>query len=189
MRILLIDNYDSFTYNLFHLLQMAGGDEIVVQKNDRILTSAIVKCDAIVFSPGPGLPSKAGRMEQIIEAYKSKKKMLGVCLGHQAIGEIFGASVVHSGEIIHGEATPLNIVENGGIFDSIPNGTLVGRYHSWIISNTNFPSALKVTATDNQGIIMAIRHLHYDITGVQFHPESIMTPMGGKMIKNWLSAL
>ncbi len=187
MRILLIDNYDSFTYNLLHLLRNAGVDDIVVQKNDKVSTSQILKIDAVVFSPGPGLPSEAGMMKQIIEKYKSTKKMLGVCLGHQAIGEVFGAAIVHSGEIFHGEATNLNILDNAGVFKGIPTGTLVGRYHSWIISNHNFPSCLQVTATDNKGVIMAICHRDFDITGIQFHPESVMTPLGLSMVKNWLT--
>lgn len=187
MRILLIDNYDSFTYNLLHLLYTAGASEVVVQKNNKVTKRQISRSDALVFSPGPGLPSEAGLMKEIIEEYCSSKKMLGVCLGHQAIGEVFGAQIVHSGEIIHGEATQLHILDSSSLFKSIPEGSLVGRYHSWIIAKENFPSNLSITATDSKGVIMAIKHKEYNISGIQFHPESVMTPLGLIMMQNWLA--
>lgn len=186
MNLLLIDNYDSFTWNLHQLLQKTGSHNIGVVKNDCIDETLLQKADAFIFSPGPGLPNDAGKMKSIIMSYASKKKMLGVCLGHQAIGEVFGAKIVRSNNIYHGVQTKLNIHSNIGIFKNIPQHTLVGRYHSWVISKSEFPENLEITATDDSGNIMAIKHKNLDITGIQFHPESIMTPTGMQMLKNWL---
>ncbi len=186
MHILLIDNYDSFTWNLHQLLRQAGASCIDVVKNDSITESQIAHADALVFSPGPGLPHQAGEMGNIIRRHADNKKMLGVCLGHQAIGEVFGAKIIPAPNIYHGEQTPLHIICNNGIFNQIPQYTLVGRYHSWIVDKKGLPLDLKITATDDKGIIMAMQHVHFDITGIQFHPESIMTPTGLQMIKNWM---
>jgi anthranilate synthase component 2 len=186
MRILLIDNYDSFTWNLHQLLLKAGAARIEVVKNDEVLPVHITDADAMVFSPGPGLPSEAGRMKEIISTYAERKKILGICLGHQAIAEVFGAGLLQADEIYHGTATPLRILEQKYLFSDIPENVPVGRYHSWIVDSKNFPPELLVTATDYKGIIMALRHRTMDITGVQFHPESILTPAGEKMMRNWI---
>jgi anthranilate synthase component II len=186
MRILLIDNYDSFTWNLHQLLLNAGAGEIDVLKNDQDSAGLISKADAIVFSPGPGLPSDAGFMKEIIIQNAGSKKMLGICLGHQAIAEVYGAKLLHADEIFHGTATLLTILEPKYLFSNLPEMVSAGRYHSWVVDTLNFPSELLITATDEKGVIMALRHKTLDITGVQFHPESILTPLGEKMIRNWL---
>jgi anthranilate synthase component II len=186
MRILLIDNYDSFTWNLHQLLLKSGAGSIEVVKNDLVQNKLIEQCDAIVFSPGPGLPHEAGRMKEIIKDYASVKKMLGICLGHQAIAEVFGAMLVQADEIFHGTATRLQILERDFLFRDIPENVLGGRYHSWVVSSENFPQELLVTAKDEKGVIMALRHKKLSITGVQFHPESILTPLGVQMIRNWI---
>jgi len=186
MKILLIDNYDSFTWNLHQLLENAGAGSIEVVKNDSFHYDQIRRSDALVFSPGPGLPGEAGRMKEIIQEFAGKKKMLGICLGHQAIAEVFGAKLVHSDEIFHGTTTHLKILEYGYLFYELTEDILVGRYHSWVVSTENFPPALKVTATDEKGVIMALRHTTLDITGVQYHPESILTPSGERMMRNWM---
>ncbi len=187
MKILLIDNYDSFTWNLHQLLLNAGVDEICVVENDKVKPEDIMKADALVFSPGPGLPDEAGQMKEIITKYAGQKKMLGICLGHQAIAEVFGARLMHADEIFHGTSTELVINENRLLFSDMPGKVMVGRYHSWVVSPENFPENLYITATDPKGVIMALRHKSYDITGVQFHPESILTPLGEKIIRNWLA--
>lgn len=186
MRILLIDNYDSFTWNLNQIMLKAGVRAIEVVKNDQVSAEQILKADALVFSPGPGLPSEAGQLKEIISQNAGRKKMLGICLGHQAIAEVFGAKLVQADEIFHGTATTLRIFEKELLFSRMPENVQVGRYHSWVVSKIDFPEVLKVTAADERGIIMAMRHKTLDITGVQFHPESILTPLGEKMIRNWL---
>lgn len=186
MHILLIDNYDSFTWNLHQLLQQAGATRIDVVKNDEVADVDVKRADALVFSPGPGLPHQAGEMKNIISKHAGNKKMLGVCLGHQAIGEVFGAKVIPAPSIYHGEQTALHILYDDVIFKQVPQNTPVGRYHSWIVDKNGFPSDLEITATDGEGIIMAMRHTCFDITGIQFHPESIMTPAGLQMAQNWL---
>lgn len=186
MKVLLIDNFDSFTYNLFHLIRIAGAHHIDVIQNDCLSDSAIHQADFIVISPGPGLPAEAGRLNDVLRTIYNKKKILGVCLGHQAIGELFGARLVPALRISHGESSEINILNPSLIFDQVPSLCLVGRYHSWVLSKEQFPDELEITAIDSFGQIMAIRHKNLDITGVQFHPESIMTPMGLMMIRNWL---
>jgi len=187
MKVLFIDNYDSFTWNLHHLIKMAGMTDIEIVANDRINESMIVEANAIVFSPGPGLPDDAGQTKNMIKKYAGRKKLLGVCLGHQAIAEVFGAEVVHADEIFHGTSTRLEILERDFIFKDMPEQVYVGRYHSWVVSPAGFPADLMVTAIDQKGVIMALRHKTMDVTGVQFHPESVMTPMGVKMIQNWMN--
>jgi len=186
MRILLIDNYDSFTWNLHQLLQKAGAGVIDVVKNDEVFPYHIEQADAVVFSPGPGLPSEAGQMKDIIRQNAGCKKMLGICLGHQAIAEVFGARLVQADEIFHGMATPLTIPEKTYLFKDMPEPVLAGRYHSWVVNTERFPEELLITATDAKGVIMALRHKTLDINGVQFHPESILTPYGEKMLRNWM---
>lgn len=186
MKVLLIDNYDSFTWNLHHLLVAAGLKHIQVIPNDKVQDNMIAEADALVFSPGPGLPDEAGQMKSIIRQNAGIKKMLGVCLGHQAIAEVCGAALVHADEINHGTSTSLEILERNYLFIDLPENVSVGRYHSWVVSPEKFPDELIITALDHKGNIMALRHKLFDITGVQFHPESILTPLGVKMIQNWL---
>jgi anthranilate synthase component 2 len=186
MKILLIDNYDSFTWNLHHTLLKAGANVVNVVKNDAVEDEQAFNADAVVFSPGPGLPEEAGRMKEIIRLLSGTKKMLGICLGHQAIAEVFGAGLIHADEIFHGTSTKLEIKERSFVFRNLPAKVFVGRYHSWVVSTEDFPEALQITATDEKGVIMAFRHRSLEITGVQFHPESILTPLGEKMIRNWM---
>jgi anthranilate synthase component 2 len=185
-RLLLIDNYDSFTRNLYHLLLSAGAVGVNVVQNDKFSVRDIKQADALVLSPGPGLPSEAGQLKQLISEFSERKKMLGVCLGHQAIAETFGAQLIHSGKIVHGEASFLSISHHTGIFENLPSRVKVGRYHSWVVSPEQLPSQLEITATTGVDVIMAIRHKYFNINGLQFHPESILTPLGEKMIRNWL---
>ena len=185
-KILLLDNYDSFTYNLFHIIRELGFNADVF-RNDKILPKEVDKYDKIIFSPGPGLPSDSGLMPAIIKKQAPKKSMLGVCLGHQAIAENFGAILHNLDVVYHGVSTPVKVIEADYIFNGLPATFEVGRYHSWIVKNTSFPENLRVTALSNDGHIMAIKHDEYDIHGVQFHPESILTPVGKDMIRNFLT--
>ena len=185
MRILIIDNYDSFTFNLVHYVEQFC-DDVTVKRNDEISLDEVEEFDAIVLSPGPGLPKHAGIMPKLIKQYASTKKILGVCLGHQAIGEAFGASLKNLNQVHHGVAIPINIiVNNEPLFTNLPNRMDTGRYHSWVIDKNTIPSDLKITATDDEGEVMAIRHKEFDVCGVQFHPESLLTPDGLKVIENW----
>lgn len=191
MKILVFDNYDSFTYNLVHLIAQITGSHPVVCRNDEIELSQINQYDKILLSPGPGIPSEAGLLQPLIKEYASSKSILGVCLGHQAIGEVFGAKLVNLANVFHGVATPINIEyrTNGNassLYDGLPSQVEVGRYHSWVVSDSNFPSCLQITAKDENGFIMGLAHSTYDVEGVQFHPESILTPHGETIIKNWL---
>ncbi len=191
MKILVFDNYDSFTYNLVHLIAQITGNHPVVCRNDEIDLSEIKQYDKILLSPGPGIPSEAGLLQPLIKEYAASKSILGVCLGHQAIGEVFGAKLINLSSVFHGVATPIQLVNqsNGqvsSLYDGLPNQIEVGRYHSWVVSDINFPSCLNITATDEAGLIMGLAHTNYDVEGVQFHPESILTPDGETIIKNWL---
>lgn len=185
MKIVIIDNYDSFTYNLAHLVKELGA-EVSVFRNDRFSLSQLREFDKIILSPGPGIPAEAGLLLDVIRAYKGQKPILGVCLGHQAIGEFFGARLAHLTEVYHGVATPINQTGEDPIFNGLPLRLEVGRYHSWVVDNRNFPDALEVTATSDEGYIMALRHRQYNIHGIQFHPESVLTPLGRKMMQNWI---
>lgn len=185
MKILIIDNYDSFTYNLVHLVKSIG-PEVDVFRNDRFSLDAVENYDKILLSPGPGIPSEAGQLLEVIRRYASHKSMLGVCLGHQAIGEAFGAGLENIPEVFHGVQSRIDITQKDSLFNGIGDSTLAGRYHSWIVSDKNLPSCLEVTARSQEGYIMALRHRQYDVKGIQFHPESILTPLGKKMIENWL---
>ncbi len=188
-RIVIIDNYDSFTYNLSHLLKEVGAD-VTVFRNDQFRLEELQQFDKIVLSPGPGIPSEAGLLLDVIRAYAPTKPMLGVCLGHQAIGEVFGARLLNLDDVVHGVATPCRIIANDPIFDGLLNKITVGRYHSWVVSQEEFPSCLEITAVSDDGgsvpNIMALRHREYEVHGIQFHPESVLTPEGKIIIKNFL---
>ena len=188
-RIVIIDNYDSFTYNLSHLLKEVGAD-VTVFRNDQFRLEELQQFDKIVLSPGPGIPSEAGLLLDVIRAYALTKPMLGVCLGHQAIGEVFGARLLNLDDVVHGVATPCRIIASDPIFDGLLNKITVGRYHSWVVSQEEFPSCLEITAVSDDGgsvpNIMALRHREYEVHGIQFHPESVLTPEGKIIIKNFL---
>ena len=202
MKILVFDNYDSFTYNLVHLVQKIVKDKLDVYRNDQIPLEKVKEYDKIILSPGPGIPKEGGLLLPLIKEYASSKSILGVCLGHQAIGEAFGGSLINLSTVYHGVSTPVQIVKrqtsNGkdvsrltshvshDLFAGLPEEIEVGRYHSWIISEDGFPNGLDVTARDDNGYIMALQHTTYDVQGVQFHPESVLTPDGEKILANWL---
>ncbi len=186
MKILVFDNYDSFTYNLVHLIEKIIQDKVNVFRNDQIPLEKVRDYDKIILSPGPGIPVEAGLLLPLIKEYGSTKSILGVCLGHQAIGEAFGGTLTNLSTVYHGVATSCKLVTGKSLFNGLPSEIAVGRYHSWIISNENFPSELEVTATDENGFVMALQHKTYDITGVQFHPESVLTPDGETIMRNWL---
>jgi len=190
MKILILDNYDSFTYNLVHLVDKLTSEPVEVYRNDKIPIDEISAYDKIILSPGPGLPKDAGIMPEVIQTYAKEKPILGVCLGHQAIGEAFGGKLINLKEVYHGVATPIKIIEraeNKDIFQNLPNEILAGRYHSWIIADEDFPDDLIVTSRDLNGQIMSIRHKTYPCFGVQFHPESVLTPEGETILKNWIA--
>lgn len=186
MRCIIIDNYDSFTYNLVHLLRELGAD-VIVKHNDEISLEEIDNYDRIVLSPGPGIPSEAGLMPDIIKHYAETKPILGVCLGHQAIAEIFGGKIEKLPKVFHGIETVIEVDNQSKLFKNLPTQMSVGRYHSWIVSNNSFPKELKVIAKTSDGIIMALQHRVYNVYGIQFHPESVLTPLGKDIVKNWLS--
>ena len=187
MKILVFDNYDSFTYNLVHLVEKIEHTKVDVYRNDEIPLEDIKKYDKIILSPGPGIPIEAGMLLPLIKEYASSKSILGVCLGHQAIGEAFGGSLVNLDTVYHGVAMPLKDVDSDNmLFKGIDKKAMVGRYHSWIISDEKFPEELQVTARDENGYIMALQHRKYDVQGVQFHPESVLTPVGEQIMRNWL---
>ena len=186
--LLVLDNYDSFTYNLVYLLEELGV-ALEVHRNDRISLPEVERFDRILLSPGPGLPSEAGIMPALIRQYAPTKSILGVCLGHQGIAEAFGGRLQNLGDVQHGVATPLCITQPGErLFRAVPDQPLVGRYHSWTVAPDDLPDDLRVTATDAQGRVMALAHRRYDVRGVQFHPESILTEHGKTMLANWLAA-
>lgn len=201
MRVLVFDNYDSFTYNLVHLVQQITHEKVEVYRNDQIPLEKVKDYDKIILSPGPGIPSEAGELLPLINEYAASKSILGVCLGHQAIGEAFGGKLVNLDKVYHGVATEIQVrsfelgaclpdrqVGSQNLFNGLPEKIMVGRYHSWIISETGFPEELEITAKDENGYIMALRHKQYDVQGVQFHPESVLTPDGRTIIENWLKA-
>ena len=185
MRIAIIDNYDSFTYNLSHLVKELGV-EVTVLRNDQFELTELSQYCKIILSPGPGIPSEAGLLCDVIRTYAGKKPILGVCLGHQAIGEVFGAKLENLSEVFHGVATPCHIVADEPIFTGMERDFTVGRYHSWVVSRDELPSCLEVTAESDEGHIMALRHKTLNVHGIQFHPESVLTPEGKKMIQNFL---
>lgn len=187
MKILIFDNYDSFTYNLVHLVKSLGYNDIDVFRNDKIELENIAIYDKIILSPGPGIPSEAGLLLPLIKKYAATKPILGVCLGHQAIGEAFGAELINLENVYHGVTTSTEIIGNDYVFEGLENKIDVGRYHSWIVSNNNLPACFAVTAVDGENQIMAMKHKEYDVHGVQFHPESVLTPVGGTIISNFLN--
>ena len=208
MKILVFDNYDSFTYNLVHLVEKITHSKVDVFRNDRIPLEKVREYDKIILSPGPGIPVEAGLLLPLIREYAASKSILGVCLGHQAIGEAFGGKLVNLSKVYHGVATKIEVGlasrslsegwsrelgvgsrESGvrsPLFENLPNVIEVGRYHSWIVSDENFPDELEVTARDDNNYIMGLQHKNFDVQGVQFHPESILTPRGEDILRNWL---
>ena len=185
MKITIIDNYDSFTYNLAHLVKSLGVDVTVV-RNDQFELGQLALADKLILSPGPGIPEEAGLLLDVIRTYAGSKPMLGVCLGHQAIGEVFGAKLVNLSEVFHGVQTPVSIETNDYLFAGLPDEIEVGRYHSWVVDAEGLPAELEVIASSREGQIMALRHKEYDIRGIQFHPESVLTPEGRTIMANWL---
>jgi anthranilate synthase component 2 len=187
MKILVLDNYDSFTYNLVQVIESISGEKVEVRRNDRISLEEIERYDKIVLSPGPGVPDEAGILKEVIRAYAGKKSILGVCLGHQAIGEVFGGTLTNLERVYHGVATDMTLeVDDEPVFRDVPHKFAGGRYHSWIVDRATLPACLEVTATEEHGQIMAMRHKEYDVRGVQFHPESVLTGYGRKMLENWV---
>jgi anthranilate synthase component II len=192
MRILVFDNYDSFTYNLVHLVEKITHIKVDVYRNDQIPLEKVKDYDKIILSPGPGIPEEAGLLLPLIKEYAATKSILGVCLGHQAIGQAFGGTLVNLSSVFHGVATPIKVKSEKSkvkidLFDGLPNEIEVGRYHSWVVAKENFPDDLEITAEDESGMIMALQHKTYDVQGVQFHPESVLTPMGEEIMRNWLA--
>ena len=188
MKLLVLDNYDSFTYNLVHLIEKVSDIEFDVIRNDKIDIDGISSYDKILLSPGPGLPKDAGIMPEVLKQYGSSKSILGVCLGLQAIGESYGATLKNLETVYHGLATPINIISEDILFKNCPNTFTVGRYHSWVINNQSISNELIVTAVDEHDNIMALKHKTYNVRGVQFHPESVLSEFGETMMKNWLEA-
>ena len=185
MKVVIIDNYDSFTYNLSHLVKELGA-EVTVLRNDQFSLDEIEKFSKIILSPGPGIPSEAGLLLDVIREYAGKKPILGVCLGHQAIGEAFGGRLENLSDVFHGVATPCHLTTDDPLFSGIDKDFIVGRYHSWVVSKDGFPDCLEVTAVSDEGQIMAMKHKKLNVRGIQFHPESVLTPDGKKMLQNWL---
>ena len=184
-KILVIDNYDSFTYNLVHYLEDLNC-EVIVKRNDQLTLEEVDSFANIVLSPGPGIPDEAGLLKEIIRTYAPTKKIFGVCLGQQAIAEVFGGSLVNLDKVYHGIATKINIIKDDVLFKDLPREIEVGRYHSWVV-DTNLPDTLVATSFDENGQIMSLRHKTYDVSAVQFHPESVLTPQGKKILENWLN--
>jgi len=193
MKILVFDNYDSFTYNLVHLVEKITHIKVDVYRNDQIQLEKVKDYDKIILSPGPGIPEEAGLLLPLIKEYASSKSILGVCLGHQAIGQAFGGTLTNLSTVFHGVATP---IQTGGkkyevrsrLFEGLPDEFEVGRYHSWVVARENFPTDLEITAEDETGFIMALQHNTFDVQGVQFHPESVLTHVGEQIMRNWLKA-
>jgi anthranilate synthase component 2 len=186
-KILVVDNYDSFTFNLVHLLQECGMD-CTVLRNDKFLLEDVAAYDKILLSPGPGIPEEAGLLLDVIRTYGNSKSILGICLGQQAIAEVYGGKLFNLKKPVHGTATPLKIVtKDEPLFKGLPERFMIGRYHSWAVDRLDFPDALEITAVDDDGVIMALSHKEYDVKGLQFHPESVLSEHGKKLIENWLN--
>ena len=187
MKVLVFDNYDSFTYNLVHYIENILGYDVDVYRNNEIALDDVAKYDKILLSPGPGLPNEAGLLLPLLKRYGTTKDILGVCLGHQAIAEAFGGKLEHMGEVLHGVATDTVVTATGDIFKDIPEHFLSARYHSWQVAGKSLPNDLEVTAIDEKGRVMAIKHKKYSVRGVQFHPESVLTEHGEQIVANWLN--
>jgi anthranilate synthase component II len=186
--ILVLDNYDSFTYNLVHCLSESGTHRVTVQRNDEVELERVSDFDGVVLSPGPGIPSEAGRLLRLVDMYKGRKRIFGVCLGLQAIAEVFGGRLINLPEVFHGIATPVRLTGPGHyLFAGLESGFQAGRYHSWVAERESLPGVLRIDAEDDHGNIMAASHVEWDVCGVQFHPESILTPDGKQIIENWLN--
>lgn len=185
-KILVIDNYDSFTYNLVHYLEDLDC-EVVVKRNDQLTLDEVDAFDKIVLSPGPGIPDEAGLLKDIIRRYAPTKSIFGVCLGQQAIAEVFGGTLINLDEVYHGIATKINITKEDVLFEGMPKEIEVGRYHSWVV-NPELPEVLEATSFDENGQVMSLRHKTYDVSAVQFHPESVLTPEGKRILENWLKS-
>ena len=187
-KILVIDNYDSFVYNLVHYLEDLGCD-VVVKRNDQLRLEDVASFQKILLSPGPGIPDEAGLLKEIINTYASTKSIFGVCLGQQAIGEVFGADLINLKDVYHGVASNVTLsVTDELLFQGLDNSFDVGRYHSWVVSETDLPDCLQVTSYDQNGQVMSLRHKEFDVRGVQFHPESVLTPDGKRMLENWVNS-
>ena len=187
-RILVFDNYDSFTYNLVHAVKKLGYTNLEVHRNDQISLEEIAQFDKIILSPGPGVPSESGILLDVIRTYAPTKSILGVCLGEQAIAEAFGGTLINLTEVHHGVSSIVNVLEEDVLFNGLAKQLEVGRYHSWAAEKSTLPECLTITAVDEEGMIMALAHKTYDVRGVQFHPESVLTPDGEQMLKNWLTS-
>jgi len=193
MKILVFDNYDSFTYNLVHLVEKITHEKVDVYRNDKLPLEKVKDYDKIILSPGPGIPEEAGLLLPLIIEYAATKSILGVCLGHQAIGQAFGGELINLSTVYHGVATRIEVgSQKSGVrsrlFNDLPDELEVGRYHSWVVSKENFPAELEITAEDESGMIMGLQHKKFDVQGVQFHPESVLTPDGEKILRNWLKS-
>lgn len=187
MKLLVLDNYDSFTYNLVYILRELGHRPDVI-RNDKLTVEAVGQYDKIMLSPGPGIPSEAGIMQAVVAEYAPQKSILGICLGHQGIGEVFGAKLENLGEVLHGVAHKTFVTDRSErLFNGLPDELTVGRYHSWTVMGNSMPDELQVTAVDEQGRVMGLAHRHYDVKGLQFHPESVLTENGVQMLVNWLN--
>ncbi|MFM1794819.1 MAG: hypothetical protein RL642_1204 [Bacteroidota bacterium] len=192
-KILILDNYDSFTYNLVQMVEEITDGKVDVFRNDQIGIEQVDFYDKIILSPGPGIPAEAGILLELIQAYAKSKSILGVCLGHQAIGQVFGGQLINLSKVYHGVKTTINLTPNiqpsnfgNDWFSRLDSSIDVGRYHSWVVDEKSLPPVLEVTAVDDSGMIMGLRHIEFDVQGVQFHPESVLTPLGRKMLENWL---
>lgn len=186
MKIVIIDNYDSFTYNLSHAVKALGANVTVV-RNDQFELKDLEKYDKIILSPGPGIPSESGLLLDVIRSYADIKPILGICLGEQAIGEAFGGKLINLKDVFHGVQTPVQILNDEVLFKSLPEKLLVGRYHSWVVSKEELPECLEITALSEEGYIMGLRHKTFDVHGIQFHPESVLTPKGIQIIQNFIN--
>ena len=188
MKIAVIDNFDSFVYNLIRYLREIPDVELIIQRNNVVDFKAIESCDAILLSPGPGIPNEAGSLMEVIDRFHRTKSILGICLGHQAIGEYFGSELVQSNAPLHGKSSTISIIGNSNLFYQLPNSITVGRYHSWLVSSA-IPDELEITCFAENNEVMGIKHREFTIEGIQFHPESILTPNGRKMIQNWVKTI
>lgn len=187
MKVAVIDNYDSFTYNLVHYLEDLGA-EVTVFRNDEFDLEELNSFEKILLSPGPGIPDEAGLLKEVIKTYDKSKDIFGVCLGLQAIGEIYGGKLTNLDTVFHGVATKISVTNDDFIFDNLPQNFEVGRYHSWVVATENLPNSLIITSTDENGEIMSLKHQYLNVRGVQFHPESVLTPNGKQILENWLKA-